>query len=110
MREREKLAQLQQVSQLMLDVKLLALDRAARARQASLDHLAELNRPTPPTDLHPMIAGEVAMRYQNWADQRRFAINLDLARQTVEWAEARGDAALAFGRNTVIGKLRDRAG
>ena len=110
MNEREKLAQLQQVSQVLLDVKLLALDRAARARQASLDHLAELNRPSPPTDLDPIIAGEVAVRYQNWADQRRSAINLDLARQTAEWVEARGDAALAFGRNAVIGKLRGKAG
>ena len=105
MTRQEKLAQMQQVSQLVLDVKLLALDRAARARQASLDHLDALNRPAPPTDLDPIVAGEVGMRYQNWADQRRSAINLDLARQTAEWVEARGDAALAFGRNAVIGKL-----
>ena len=109
MNEREKLAQLQQVSQLLLDVKLLALDKAAKARQASLDHLAALNRPAPQTDLDPIIAGDVAMRYQNWADQRRAAINLDLARQTADWADARSAAALAFGRNAVIGKLRGRA-
>ncbi len=110
MNEREKLAQLQTVSQLMLDIRLLALERAAKARQASLDHLAELNRPSRPTDLGPIIAGEVEMRYQNWADQRRAAINLDLARQTVEWSEARRDAALAFGRNSVIDRLRGRQG
>ena len=109
MREREKLAQLQQVSQLMLDVKLLALDKAAKARQASLDHLAALNRPSASTDLDPVRAGEVSVRYQNWADQRRSVLNLDLARQTAEWAEAKRDAALAFGRNTVIGKLRFQA-
>lgn len=108
MNQREKLSQLQKVSQVLLDVKLLVLDKAARARQASLDHLAELNRPSPPTDLDPVIAAEVSVRYQNWADQRRSAINLDLARQTAEWADARRDAALAFGRNAVIGKLRGR--
>lgn len=108
MNDKAKLAQLQQVSQLILDIRLLALDKAFRARQASLDHLAELNRPQPPTDLSPIVASEVAMRYQNWADQRRSAINLDLARQTAEWAEAKHDAALAFGRNGVIGKLRDK--
>lgn len=107
MNEREKLAQLHQVSQLMLDVRLFALDIAARARQSSLDHLAELNRPSPQTDLDPVVGGEVAMRYQRWADQRRSAINLDLARQTAEWAEAREGAAMAFGRNAVIGKLRE---
>lgn len=110
MKEREKLAQLQTVSQLMLDIRLLALDRAAKERQASLDHLAELNRPSPAPDLDPIVAGEVALRYQNWADQRRAAINLDLARQTAVWSEARQDAALAFGRNAVIIRLKDRPG
>lgn len=108
MNEREQLARLQQVSQLMLDVRLLALEKVARARQASLDHLDQLNRPVPLTDLDPVVAGEVGMRYQNWADQRRSAINLELARQTVEWSEARDSAGLAFGRNAVIAKLRGK--
>ena len=108
MKDREKLVQLQKISQVMLDVRLLALDQAARARQASLDHLATLNRPAPPTDLNPIVAGEVAMRYENWADHRRSEINLVLARQTADWVEARQNAALAFGRNSVIGKLQDR--
>ena len=47
------------------------------------------------------------MRYQLWADQRRSAINLILARQTAAWSEARKDAAEAFGRDAVIAKLRD---
>ena len=108
MTEQEKLGQLRQISQLMLDLRLMTLERAAQARQESLAHLAELNRPAPPTDLNPVTAGEVAMRYQLWADQRRSAINLVLARQTVAWTEARKDAAQAFGRNSVIGKLQDR--
>ncbi|MBC7739444.1 MAG: hypothetical protein H7245_20060 [Candidatus Saccharibacteria bacterium] len=105
--DKEKLAQLRHVSQLLLDVRLMTLDRATQARQDSLDRLAELNRPAPPSDLNPVIAGEVAMRYQLWADQRRSAINLVLARQTVEWTEARKDASEAFGRNQVVGKLQD---
>jgi hypothetical protein len=108
MNDREKLAQLHQVSQVMMDVRLLALDRAARARQASLDHLAALNQPAAQTDLNPIIAGEVAMRYENWADHRRAEINLLLAQQTLDWVEARQNAALAFGRNAVIGKLQNR--
>ena len=110
MNAREQLVRLQQISQLILDVRLVALDKAARARQANLDHLAELNRPAPLADLDPIVGGEVGMRYQNWADQRRSAINLDLARQTVEWTEARESAGQAFGRNAVIAKLRDRVG
>jgi hypothetical protein len=105
MNDRTKLAQLHVISQLMLDIRLVALEKAARARQASLDHLAELDRPQPATDLGPIVAGEVGMRYQFWADQRRSSINMELARQTVEWSEARQEAAHAFGRNQVIGKL-----
>lgn len=108
MKDREKLNQLQGLTRLLLDLRLLEVERAARARQASLDHLSELNRPQPEADLNPVVAGEVAMRYQNWADQRRAAINIDLAHQTAELEEARRRAATAFGRDKVIGTLRDR--
>jgi len=107
MSDKVKLTQLRHVSQLLLDVRLMKLERATQARQESLDRLSELNRPAPPGDLNPVIAGEVAMRYQLWADQRRSAINLVLARQTVAWTEARRDASEAFGRNQIIGKLQD---
>ena len=105
----QQLLRLQQISQLMLDVRLLALEKASKARQASLDHLEALNRPAVMTDLDPVVAGEVEMRFQNWADQRRAAINLELARQTAELTEARERAGQAFGRNSVILKLRDRS-
>lgn len=110
MNDREKLIQLQDLTRLMLDMRLMELEKAAQARQASLDHLTELARPQPPADQNPVVAAEVALRYQNWADHRRASINLDLARQTVAWEEARRSASLAFGRNMVIGKLRDRKG
>ena len=108
MNDAERFAKLRHVSQLLLDVRLMTLERAAQVRQESLDHLAELNRPAQTTDLNPVVAGEVSMRYQLWADQRRSAINLILARQTAEWAEARKNASEAFGRNSVIGKIQDR--
>lgn len=108
MSDKEKLLRLAQVSSLMLDTKMLALERAARARQNSLDRMAELNRPATPTDLPLVAAAEVALRYALWADQRRSEINLLLARQTVEWVEARQEAARAFGRNQVVQKLGER--
>jgi hypothetical protein len=108
MSERDKLKRLGEVSALLLDTRMLALEKAARARQNSLDHLAELDRPAAPNDLPLVLAGEVAMRYALWADQRRSEINLVLARQTVEWVEARQEAARAFGRNQVLQKLRER--
>lgn len=105
MSEGDKLKRLGEVSSLLLDTKMLALEKAARARQNSLDRLAELDRPAMPDDLPLVLAGEVAMRYALWADQRRSEINLVLARQTVEWVEARQDAARAFGRDQVLQKL-----
>ena len=108
MSDRAKLARIKVVSQLVLDGRLNALERAARVRQHSLDHLAALARPVADSDLPLAVAGEVAMRYQGWADQRRAEINLILARQTVEWAEARQAAALAFGRNQAVQSLIDR--
>ncbi|MBI1169887.1 hypothetical protein GC209_00670 [bacterium] len=101
----EKLERLRQISSLLLDSKLVAVERAARARQHSLDLLAELDLPAAPIDLPPILAGEVTMRYELWADQRRSELNLVLARQSAEWAEARQEAALAFGRNQVVAKL-----
>ena len=108
MSEKEKLQRLAEVSSLMLDTKMLALERAARARQHSLDRMAELNRSAAPTDLPLVAAAEVALRYAMWADQRRSEINLILARQTVEWVEARQEAARAFGRNQVVQELGGR--
>jgi hypothetical protein len=103
-----KLKRLAEVSNLILETKLMALEKAARARQYSLDRLAEINKPFAPSNLPLVAAAEVAIRYELWADQRRSEINTVLARQTAEWDEARLEAARAFGRNQVLGKLRDR--
>jgi hypothetical protein len=46
------------------------------------------------------------VRYQHWADLRRAEINLVLARQTVDWMEARGAAQSAFGRAEVLRQLQ----
>ena len=108
MSDKAKLKRLVEVSTLILDTKLLALETVARARQHSLDRLAEINRPSNATNLSLVAAAEIAMRYELWADERRSEINTVLARQTAEWEEARQEAARAFGRNQVLGKLRDR--
>ena len=107
MSDREKLGKLRHLSRLILDISLMRLDRASLARQRSIDGLAKLNCPDAPTDLNPVVAGEVALRYQLWADQRRSAINLVLARQTADWDDARQDAVRALGRASVVKKLCD---
>ena len=105
MTDRSRMLQLNILSQLVLDTRLMSLRQAALARQQSLDLLAELDLPQPDTDLPPVKAGEVAMRYQLWADQRRSEINLTLARQTATWTEARQEAAHAFGRDQALNRL-----
>lgn len=108
MSDKEKLKRLADVSGLLFDTKMIAVEKAARARQQSLDRLAELERPATPTDLPPLLAAEISMHFALWADQRRSEINQVLARQSAEWAEARQEAALAFGRNQAVLKLGKR--
>ncbi|MGV8989023.1 MAG: hypothetical protein ACOH2H_22505 [Cypionkella sp.] len=108
MSDRERLNRLAQLSSLLLDAKLFSVEKAARARQHSLDLLAKLEIAAAPSDLPPVLAGQLTMHYQTWADQRRSEINLVLARQSAEWAEAQQEAAQAFGRNQVVLKLHAR--
>ncbi len=108
MSEKEKLGRLAEIGQLLFDQKMMVLERAARARQASLDRLAELDRPMPATDLPLVTAQEIALRHALWADHKRREINTMLARQTAEWLEAREEASRAFGRNQVLGRLKDQ--
>ena len=98
MTKAKNLARLGQVAQLILDVKLAALQKAAKKRQHSLDLLNDLNRATSVADLPLFVAYEADLRYQNWADKRRAEINYNLARQTADMLAARDDAGQAFGK------------
>ncbi|MCW1919181.1 hypothetical protein NX862_10455 [Rhodobacter sp. KR11] len=106
MSEKEKLGRLTEISQLLFDQKMFVLERAARARQSSLDRLSELDRPMDAADLPLIQAQEIALRHALWADHKRREINTMLARQTAEWIEAREDASRAFGRNQVLNRLK----
>jgi hypothetical protein len=101
-----KLAVLQGLAQMVLDAQLAELRAIARAREASLTHLADLNRPFPESDLHPMVAAEAEIRFQRWADQRRAEVNQQLARQNVQLEDARLAAQTAFGRSTALSRLK----
>ena len=96
---------LRTLSDLLLDARLSDLQAAAAARAASLERLADLDRPAMATDLPDLAAAEVGLRYQRWADQRRADINLTLARQTATWMDARQEAALAFGKSQALDGL-----
>lgn len=95
------------LGELILDLRMNALQSAVRARQESLDRLAGLSGAMPQTDL-PLVASHRAeVRYQAWADARRTEINLILARQTARMLEDRDAARLAFGRAQALRGLRD---
>jgi hypothetical protein len=107
---RQKLDGLQKLAQMVLDAQLAELRAIARARETCLAQLADLNRPFPEGDLHPMVVAEAELRFQRWADLRRAEINQILARKNVELEEARGAAGLAFGRAQALARLREAAG
>lgn len=110
MTKQNQLTRLQQISQLVLDIKLLALTQAAAKRQQSLDLLTSLNEPLVETDLNAVAGHRAAIQYQHWADTKRGEINVLLARQTVEMILARNDAGQAFSKNQALrglqGKIR----
>ena len=103
--QRRQIDRLRTLGDLLLDARLAELQTAAAARAASLERLADLDRPAAATDLPTLAAAEVGMRYQRWADQRRADINLTLARQTAIWLEARQSAALALGKSQALDGL-----
>ena len=102
MKTPQKLLRLGQISALLHESKMSTLQKAARARQDSLDRLADLEAPHPPNDLPAATAEEVTRLYALWADQQRSQINRALARQTADWHSALQAAALAFGRDQVV--------
>lgn len=102
MSKTKDIERLRQISQLILDVKLAALQSAARKREESLELLASLSQPCEPTDLLPTVGHLAELRYQKWADARRAEINLALAQQTVSVHIARDAAAMAFGKNQAL--------
>jgi hypothetical protein len=102
------IAALQDLAQLLLESRLSSLREAADRREQSRMQIAALDLAAEPPDLPPIAAGQVALRYQLWADTRRSDLNTLLARQTAEWMEARAEARHAFGRTEALRGLADR--
>lgn len=102
------MGRLAELAQLMLDHRLSKLRSAALELERSQMQRAALDLTTTPPDLEPVTAEKVALTYNRWADQRRSELNLVIARQTVDWMEARGDAQKAFGRVQALQGLATR--
>jgi len=99
----KRIDRLQQIAGLILDTRLAEVQAADRARQESLSHLQALRVSQPV--VADVVAAQVGLRYEQWADMRRGQINMALARQTVTWMEAQDRARSAFGRAEVLRKL-----
>lgn len=92
------LAKLEDLSRLMLEDRLARLRAAAALVEKCRMQIAALDVTAEPDDLPSVTASQVALRYRLWADVRKGALNAVLARQTVDWLDARQDACQAFGR------------
>ncbi len=104
MSQKQQLAKLGQLANLLLDSRLAVLHAAARAKLESEAQLAGLASPPPVAEQISEIAGALAgLTYQRWADARRAELNMLLARQTVTWMEARDQASEAFGKKQALG-------
>jgi hypothetical protein len=104
MSQKQQLAKLGQLSNLLLDSRLAVLQAAARAKLESEAQLAGLTAPQPLAEQISDIAAALAgLNYQRWADARRAELNMLLARQTVTWMEARESAREAFGKKQALG-------
>lgn len=107
MTRESRLSRLEQISDLMFDLRLKDLKKAAEARNASLDRLEGLAA-APAVGLDPITSARTDLLYQRWADQRRSDINLVLARQTADWLDSQDKARHAFGRVQVLRRFTDR--
>jgi hypothetical protein len=99
---------LEGLARLILDHRLNALRAAADRREQSLMQVAALDATPGAADLSPVAAGQVALRYQLWADARRSELNMVLARQTADWMAARDEARRAFGRAEALREVAAR--
>lgn len=104
MKQKEKIAALAHLAEIMKQAELGQLSRVAAARaetQAQLRALGDshLVFPDDPT------TAIVAEHHELWRVQRRATLNQQLARQTAEFLDARQRATEAFGRNMVLSRL-----
>ena len=102
MSNRDDLAKVAGLAELVLDRRLQDLREAAAARHRSRMQLDAIMAAAAPADLPPVTAGLVGLAYQRWADIRRSELNAVIARQTATWLTARSEAATAFGRLQAI--------
>jgi hypothetical protein len=116
-----QLAQLQQLTDMVLDHRLMAVRAAARLREETLRKIAALHAPpamigagddfnTGAFDSAGGVAGAIAaLNYQSWAEARRMELRQTLASQTAAWLDAKDAAQHAFGKSQSLDAARKKA-
>ncbi len=100
-----RIAGLARITGLIMDQHLAELRAKKAAQTETRGHLAALDLQPVAEDVSLTAAVQVGLRYAAWADRKKAALNLTLARQTVAVLAAEDGARLAFARNAVMEKL-----
>lgn len=112
MSKSQQLAQLQQLTDMILDHRLGAVRAAARLREDTLRKIEALR--APPAILEDSgdtggISGAIAaLNYQSWAEARRIELRQVLATQTAAWLDAKDAAQHAFGKSQSLDGARKK--
>ena len=99
---------LARITGLIMDQHLAELRAKKAAQTETRGHIAALDEPLVAADVSLAAAEQVGLRYAAWADRRKAALNITLARQTVAVLAAEDGARTAFARNVVMEKLASR--
>ncbi|MFN6978863.1 MAG: hypothetical protein ACK4OP_12110 [Gemmobacter sp.] len=105
-----RLAELAALAAMLRDARLGTLAGTAARRDAVLGALAALEAPeAAPEGMDPLAAARAGLLHQRWADERRRALTIELARRTAVWMEARSKAVRDLGRAAALGRLAQDA-
>jgi hypothetical protein len=99
---------LARITGLIMDQHLMELRTKKAAQTETRAHIAALDQQAVAEDVSWAAAAQVGLRYAAWADGRKAALNVTLARQTVVVLAAEDGARLAFARNAVMEKLGNK--
>jgi hypothetical protein len=100
-----RIVALTRITELVMDQHLADLRVKKAAQMETRGHIAALDQSVVVADVSLAAAAQVGLRYAAWADRRKAALNVTLARQTVAVLAAEDGARVAFARNTVMEKL-----
>jgi hypothetical protein len=100
---------LARITGLIMDQQLADLRMKKAAQTVTRGHLASLDLRPEAEDVALAAAVQAGLRYAAWADQRKAALNVTLARQTAAVLIAEDAARVAFARNSVMARLAGTA-